>query len=138
MTMIVVVTVRRFAGIPGQLRLSGAVVAVAGAASVAITVVIAIVIIAIFGRNDRLLSMLGNEVLDEFYGPFKQAVDEAKGKILEHAEKCPLCGKPLAEKFSKRGRFFGCSGYPECKYVKRGNGDVERPQAEMTDVPCPT
>ena len=35
-------------------------------------------------------------------------------------EKCPECGKNLVEKKSKWGKTFkGCSGYPECKYIKK-------------------
>jgi DNA topoisomerase-1 len=28
---------------------------------------------------------------------------------------CPDCGRPMLERFSRRGPFLGCSGYPECK-----------------------
>ena len=29
--------------------------------------------------------------------------------------KCPLCGKDIVERRSRKGRiFYGCSGYPEC------------------------
>jgi DNA topoisomerase-1 len=32
--------------------------------------------------------------------------------------KCPECGKDVIEKKSKKGRlFYGCSGYPKCKFV---------------------
>ncbi len=35
-------------------------------------------------------------------------------------EKCPECGRNLVEKKSKWGKTFkGCSGYPECKYIKK-------------------
>jgi DNA topoisomerase-1 len=31
---------------------------------------------------------------------------------------CPLCGKDIIERKSKKGRlFYGCSGYPNCKFV---------------------
>lgn len=31
---------------------------------------------------------------------------------------CPKCGKPVAEKKSKKGNlFYGCTGYPECDFV---------------------
>ena len=31
---------------------------------------------------------------------------------------CPVCGKPMVERKSKRGyKYFGCEGYPECKYM---------------------
>lgn len=38
-------------------------------------------------------------------------------KILK--EKCPQCGKPLRKLNGKFGEFIACSGYPECKYIKR-------------------
>ena len=33
---------------------------------------------------------------------------------------CPLCGKPLVKRFTKRGSrpFIGCSGYPTCKHLE--------------------
>lgn len=35
-------------------------------------------------------------------------------------ENCPECGKPLVEKKGKWGKMFtGCSGYPDCKYIKK-------------------
>lgn len=31
---------------------------------------------------------------------------------------CPQCGKPLAERRSKKGRsFYGCTGYPKCRFA---------------------
>jgi DNA topoisomerase-1 len=42
---------------------------------------------------------------------------------------CPQCGKPLAERRTKRGRtFFGCTGYPDCTFAL-----WDRPLPE----PCP-
>lgn len=36
-------------------------------------------------------------------------------------EKCPQCKEPLVERKGKGGRFFiGCSGYPKCRYIKKG------------------
>lgn len=40
----------------------------------------------------------------------------------ENAEKnhiCPKCGKPLVLKNGKYGKFYGCSGYPKCKFMKK-------------------
>jgi DNA topoisomerase I len=34
-------------------------------------------------------------------------------------ETCPNCGRPLARKFGRFGPFVGCSGYPECTYIKK-------------------
>ncbi len=49
-------------------------------------------------------------------------------EILE--ERCPECGRPLARKVGRYGPFVGCSGYPECRYVKK-----EPPKG--TGVTCP-
>lgn len=45
------------------------------------------------------------------------AVAETDGMI------CPRCGKPLVARVAKKGanagnEFYGCSGYPHCRYVK--------------------
>jgi len=42
-------------------------------------------------------------------------------------ERCPQCGRPLARKAGRFGEYTGCSGYPECRYIKR----------ETTGVACP-
>lgn len=63
-------------------------------------------------------------MLDEFYKPFTVELDEQKketGMIQikeETNEKCPKCGKPMVIRFSKFGKFYACSGYPECKTTK--------------------
>jgi DNA topoisomerase-1 len=45
-------------------------------------------------------------------------------------ETCPECGRPLQRKYGRFGPFVGCSGYPECKYIKR-----DPPKG--TGVTCP-
>jgi DNA topoisomerase I len=34
-------------------------------------------------------------------------------------EKCPECGKQLVRKTGRYGPFVGCSGYPDCRYIKK-------------------
>lgn len=57
------------------------------------------------------------------YGKFWacESYPECKGTMpLLLNEKCPECGKNLVERRSKWGKLFkGCSGYPECKYIKK-------------------
>jgi DNA topoisomerase-1 len=36
----------------------------------------------------------------------------------ETDEVCPECGKKLIVKHSTRGKFIGCSGFPECRFTK--------------------
>jgi DNA topoisomerase-1 len=45
-------------------------------------------------------------------------------------ETCPECGRPLQRKVGRFGPFTGCSGYPECRYIKR-----EPPKG--TGITCP-
>ncbi|HZY89887.1 MAG TPA: type I DNA topoisomerase, partial [Gemmataceae bacterium] len=66
------------------------------------------------------------EVLNEFWGPFSEALRVAEEKMpskrgVETGEMCPQCGKPLVVNYSKKTRreFVGCSGFKEgCKYIK--------------------
>lgn len=57
------------------------------------------------------------------YGKFWacERYPECKGSVpLLLNEKCPECGRNLVERRSKWGKtFLGCSGYPECKYIKK-------------------
>ena len=84
-----------------------------------------------------------NHVLQEFYDPFSESLKQAETTMLANAEKCPLCGKPLEERFSKFGKFFGCSGYkdePKCTYIKKKAIDGVAPgeKPTPTDIKCPT
>ena len=79
-----------------------------------------------------------NDVLNEFNEPFEQALKVAETKMVTDQEKCPKCGRPLQERFSKFGKFFGCSGYPECDYIKKkGDEKGEREPPKETEHRCP-
>ena len=51
---------------------------------------------------------------------------------------CPECGAPLVERRGRRGKFFGCSKYPDCKFTRNVDGSVSQPKAppEPTDEKC--
>jgi DNA topoisomerase-1 len=34
-------------------------------------------------------------------------------------ETCPECGRPLQRKVGRYGPFVGCSGYPDCRFIKK-------------------
>lgn len=80
------------------------------------------------------------EVLQDFYAPFEQEVDEAENaepKVLE-GEECPECGGRLLVRYSRHGKFAGCENYPDCQYTRDLTGDVlERPAVEETEYECP-
>ncbi|HEX8862222.1 MAG TPA: type I DNA topoisomerase [Actinomycetes bacterium] len=59
-------------------------------------------------------------------------------------EVCPECGAEtgakLVRKWGRYGWFLSCSRYPDCRYrrnAKQSADEAERPEPEMTDVPCP-
>ncbi len=54
---------------------------------------------------------------------------EQKGPEIVEGESCPLCQKPLAVRRGRFGPFIGCTGYPDCKYIKK--------EQQKTGVPCP-
>ncbi len=70
-------------------------------------------------------------LMENFWKPFKHLVDDketsvSRSDVTTEAtdEACPKCGKPLNIRLGRRGRFIGCSGYPECDYTR--NVDEER------------
>lgn len=53
-------------------------------------------------------------------------------------EKCPKCEKPLTIRLGKRGRFVGCSGYPDCDYTRSMEGEETPTEPEIVpDRVCP-
>ena len=78
-------------------------------------------------------------VLKEFWDGFSQQLEEKKNierkdittEVMDEA--CPKCGKPLNLRLGKRGRFVGCSGYPECDYTRNAN----ETEAERAAAPGP-
>ena len=54
---------------------------------------------------------------------------EEQGPEIVEGEVCPDCGKPLAKKRGRFGPFIGCTGYPDCKYIKKN--------VQKTGVICP-
>ncbi|MCW6701012.1 type I DNA topoisomerase [Anaerococcus sp. NML200537] len=65
------------------------------------------------------------DVLGAFYKDFSKDMEnvkkdttdyKVKDKVLD--EKCPKCGKPLAIKHGRNGKFIGCTGFPDCDFTK--------------------
>src|SRR5664279_6477761 len=53
-------------------------------------------------------------------------------------ENCDLCGKPMAMKRGRFGPFLGCTGYPECRNIRKvaKSGAVAPPPVPI-DEKCP-
>jgi DNA topoisomerase-1 len=89
--------------------------------------------------------LLHHQVLDEFWGPFSEALSAAEARMPakkgeETGESCPRCGKPLVIQYSKKtgNKFIGCSGWREgCKYIQPREGEEARPEPVATEHLCP-
>jgi DNA topoisomerase I len=86
------------------------------------------------------------EMLAQFYGPFRESLDEAMER-LGHAKaetkpapkeyRCAKCGSDLVYRFGKNGRFLSCSRYPECDFAAPVDREGRPRKAEYVDVRCP-
>jgi len=85
----------------------------------------------------------GNEnwktILRDFYTPFNEnlekkydAVEKKKEEPILTDEICPKCGKTLAIKTGRFGKFLACTGYPECKHTKN-----IKDEKKDTGILCP-
>lgn len=68
--------------------------------------------------------ILREDFLNNFYKKFTNLLDYAKENFKKESpqkvgEKCPDCGSDLIYRYSKYGRFIGCSAFPECKHIKK-------------------
>jgi DNA topoisomerase-1 len=92
------------------------------------------------GKLDKL------PIIKSFWIDLKTTIDEKQNisrtdLIAEKLdESCPQCGNGLIIRLGKYGRFIGCSGYPECKYMRKveseANEGNNQPEA-IEDRVCP-
>ncbi|WP_297528849.1 type I DNA topoisomerase [Thiohalobacter sp.] len=79
-------------------------------------------------------------LLESFWKPFSKLVKEKEESVSRQDvtteamdEACPKCGKPLQIKLGRRGRFVGCSGYPECDYTRNLGETAESAEPEVVE-----
>lgn len=86
-------------------------------------------------------------VLREFWQPFINLVKETQENVQRKdvtqepiEEKCPQCEGPLSIRLGRRGRFIGCTNYPECDYTRSledGTSSDAKPEIVEGRL-CPT
>ena len=71
-----------------------------------------------------------------FYEPFEKKLEETekvakkvKMEVELAGRSCPECGKDLIVRIGKFGKFFACSGFPDCKHTES--------MEEKIDAKCP-
>jgi DNA topoisomerase-1 len=85
-------------------------------------------------------------VLRDFYGPFQATLAKAEQEMRDVKREeiptdvnCEKCGKMMAIKWGKMGRFLACTGYPDCKNTKdfkEVDGKVIPVEEETTNETC--
>ncbi len=85
------------------------------------------------------------KIVKDFYWPFHEKLSEAaavKGKVkpedIATEQVCENCGKPMVIRWGRHGRFYACTGFPECKTTRPLEGEGQSPgEPETTDEKCP-
>lgn len=88
------------------------------------------------------------KMVGDFYVPFAKNLESKESEIKkqdfteEAGENCPECGKKLLIRRSKRGKFIGCSGFPECKYTRnyvdeKTQAKIDEGEKEIAGRKCP-
>ncbi|MBD3671340.1 MAG: type I DNA topoisomerase [Gammaproteobacteria bacterium] len=79
-------------------------------------------------------------VLHEFWDPFAELVKDKEESVSRKDvtqepidEKCPKCGEQLAIRLGRRGRFIGCTAYPDCDYTRNVGEDKESAEPEVVE-----
>ncbi|MDH5359214.1 MAG: type I DNA topoisomerase [Gammaproteobacteria bacterium] len=79
-------------------------------------------------------------LMHEFWDPFIKLVKDKDESVSrkdvtqeEIDEKCPKCEQPLAIRLGRRGRFIGCTAYPECDYTRNVGDDKEQAEPEVVE-----
>ncbi len=82
-------------------------------------------------------------LLAGFWEPFHTLLQQkekevSKGDITTEAidQDCPECGKKLAIKLGKRGKFIACTGFPDCRYTAPLSGDNQPDEPVISDEKC--
>lgn len=63
-------------------------------------------------------------LLNDFYKTFDELIINATENMVKKepeklGEECPECGNELVKRIGRYGEFIACSGFPECKYVRK-------------------
>ena len=85
-------------------------------------------------------------LLKRFWARFEPTLEKARAGMADRKteaeptdEKCPKCGRPLVIKWSRHGKFYGCTGFSEkdpaaqCKYRRSFAPEAARPTGLTCD-----
>lgn len=94
-----------------------------------------------FGRFGKYLKCLNCGATRDAEAPSTSSDGDAatNGSAAEaEPEVCELCGKPMQMKRGRFGPFLGCTGYPECRNIRKiAKSGVAAPAPVPLDEKCP-
>ena len=82
------------------------------------------------------------KTLKDFYIPFAKKLEEKYKEVKKEntdvaTDKiCPECAKPMVEKLGRFGRFYACTGFPECKHTESLE-TKESKEVKSLNIDCP-
>lgn len=82
------------------------------------------------------------KTLRDFYIPFAKNLEEKYKQVKKEKtdiptdKVCPDCEKPMVEKLGRFGRFYACSGFPECKHTESLE-TKESKEVKSLNIDCP-
>ena len=83
-------------------------------------------------------------VMKQFWSPFKERIDDTNANVQRKDvtqeaidEKCPKCETQLSIRLGRRGRFIGCTNYPECDYTRDMDGNSKDEPEIIEGRQCP-
>lgn len=78
-------------------------------------------------------------IVREFYEPFAKRLEEKYGEVekqqvaQEKTDKvCPKCGKEIIIRLGRFGKFYACTGFPDCRHTE----PLEKKQMDL-GIKCP-
>jgi DNA topoisomerase-1 len=89
------------------------------------------------GQNDlyvKNLSLTKSNIQNEIKA---QGISLDKPQVEMSDKKCPKCGKPLAIREGKYGKFLACTGFPKCKYLENIPGESKPREFKDSGKKCP-
>lgn len=95
-----------------------------------------------FGRFGKYLKCLKCGATRDAAKPVAGSNDGSQPVVgdveAEEPEVCELCGKPMQLKRGRFGPFLGCTGYPECRNIRKiAKSGVAAPPPVPLDEKCP-
>jgi DNA topoisomerase-1 len=67
-------------------------------------------------------------MLSKFQRPDEEIKEQHLNDLEDSFSKCPFCNSELVERTRKSdgGKFFGCKGYPKCRYTTQELKTLEK------------